>query len=362
MGEAPLAPGATIGILGGGQLGRMLAIAAAELGLRCHVYSDDPKAPAFDVAAAKTHASFDDQSQLVKFANVVSVATVEFENVPAATLSTVSDHVPVYPSPTVLAISQDRLSEKEFLRQNGIAVAPYRPVESPKELSKSLEAIGYPALLKTRRFGYDGKGQFRIESELDIEQAVDALAAGPMLIEAVIDFVRELSVVLVRDRTGATRIYDPSENTHHSQILTRSIVPAGASSSVLNAARQIAEEIARQLEFVGAMCVEFFECGDQTLLVNEIAPRVHNSGHWTLDACLVSQFENHMRAVAGWPLGGTDRHSNAEMLNLIGDEVAQWGNWAADQQTAVHLYGKEEVRAGRKMGHITRLTPMTGAT
>lgn len=362
MAEAPLAPGAAIGILGGGQLGRMLAVAAAQLGLRSHIYSDDPKSPAFELASAKTHASYDDEAQLVAFANSVSVAGVEFENVPASTLATVSAHVPVYPSPKVLAISQDRLSEKEFLRANGVAVAPYQQVDSAEDLAKALKEIGYPALLKTRRFGYDGKGQCRIGSEQEKAQAVDALAAGPMLLESVVDFVREISVVVVRDRNGDTRTYEPSENTHQSQILTRSLVPAQADQMVLTTARETAQEIARQLDYVGTMCVEFFECeddGDHKLLVNEIAPRVHNSGHWTLDACVVSQFENHIRALAGWPLGGTDRHSDAEMFNLIGDGVDQWSTWAKDQHAAVHIYGKDEIRAGRKMGHVTRLTPKT---
>ncbi len=360
MAEAPLIPGQTIGILGGGQLGRMLAVAAAQLGLRAHIFSDDPNAPAFDVAATRTVARYDDRSALAAFAETADVATFEFENVPAAALRAVAVQTPVHPSPEALALSQDRLKEKEFLVRHGIGVAPFRPVETPDQLAEAVATIGVPAVFKTRRLGYDGKGQVRLESDSDLPLAVEILKDRAGLVEAFVEFTREISVVLARDRGGATRTYDPSENFHEMQLLKRSVVPAGASLETQTAARRIAEEIAGRMEFVGVLCVEFFECreaGKSRLLVNEIAPRVHNSGHWTLDGCLVSQFENHIRAIAGWPLGGTQRHSDAEMINLVGREVANWRQWAGDEHVALHLYGKGEARAGRKMGHVTRLTP-----
>ncbi len=363
MPNDPLSPGSMIGILGGGQLGRMLAMAAARLGLRCYVYSDDPKAPALDVAAAKILAQFNDRAALSEFARAVDVATVEFENVPASALAAVAAEVPVHPTPDTLAISQDRLAEKQFMDNHTIPVAPYRPVETLEDLREAIAEIGYPALLKTRRLGYDGKGQFRIDRKRDLDTAGRQLENAPGLVEALINFNRELSVVLVRDRSGAMRSYDASENTHETQILTRAVVPARTAKATLESARNIAEEIARQFNLVGVLCVEFFECSTDErtrLLVNEIAPRVHNSGHWTLDACTVSQFENHIRAIAGWPLGSTARHSNAEMINLLGDDAAGWLERAKDENAALHLYGKEKVRGGRKMGHITRLSPMDG--
>jgi len=360
MAEAPLSPGSTIGILGGGQLGRMLAIAAARLGLRCHIFADDAEAPAFDVATAHTLATFDDQAALEDFAHAVDVATFEFENVPVSALQTVAEIVPVYPGPKALELTQDRLIEKDFLQAHGIPVAPYQAVNSPQELERALERIGVPALLKTRRLGYDGKGQVKIENGSASTAISGELAGQLLLLESFIPFERELSVVLVCDLSGDMRCYDVAENVHKNQILQETRVPARISEETAAGAQKMAEQIAVGLDIVGVVCVEFFDCGVDAatpLMVNEIAPRVHNSGHWTLDGCLVSQFENHMRAVAGWPLGPTERHSNAVMTNLIGDDVERWHAALGDPQTALHLYGKNESRKGRKMGHMTRLLP-----
>ena len=359
MAETRLSPGDTIGILGGGQLGRMLAMAAARLGLRCHIYCDDPNAPAFAVAEAASAADYTDQSALTDFSRNVDVATFEFENVPTEALLAIAKHTQVHPSPDVLAVSQDRLAEKDFLTKNGIAVAPYHAVDSSDDLNIAIEVVGLPAILKTRRFGYDGKGQLKIFERTQVSEAAELIENNPALLEAHIDFLREVSVVLARDLDGNMRTYDLCENLHQDQILRKTLVPAATAQQIHQSAIEIAQTIAQQLQFVGVLCVEFFECADDRgghLLVNELAPRVHNSGHWTLDACLVSQFENHIRAIAGWPLGTTERHSNVEMTNLIGDDAYDWNDWLA-KDTAFHLYGKPEVRAGRKMGHVTKLFP-----
>ena len=355
MAEDRLAPGDTIGILGGGQLGRMLATSAAQIGLRCHIYSDDPQSPAFDVAENFTVASFEDEAALESFARKVQTATFEFENIPAAALRKIADFTSVFPSPDVLAVSQDRLSEKQFLTQHEISVAPYRSAETSGEVLEAVKAIGQPALLKTRRLGYDGKGQMRLDADPEPSKISSLLEKGPGLVEGFIEFERELSVVVARDRAGEMSVYDPSENLHEDHILKKTVVPAGTSEIVQKEAQAIGRHIAQQLNFVGVLCVEFFECAGNKLLVNEIAPRVHNSGHWTIDACVVSQFENHIRAVAGWPLGNPSRHSDAEMINLLGDEVEDWNKWTREEGVALHIYGKREIRAGRKMGHVTRL-------
>ena len=360
MAEAPLSPGSTIGILGGGQLGRMLAIAAARLGLRCHIYADDAEAPAFDVAPARTLAPFDDEGALQEFARAVDVATIEFENIPVSALATVAEIVGVHPGPKALGLTQDRLIEKDFLRAHCIPVAPVQAVNSPDELERALEKVGVPALLKTRRFGYDGKGQMKIENGSAVAAMTGELGGQKLLLESFVPFERELSVVLARDRSGEMRSYAVAENVHKNQILVETRVPARISEATAADAKQMAQEIATGLDIVGVVCVEFFDCGPGAatpLMVNEIAPRVHNSGHWTLDGCLVSQFENHIRAVAGWPLGPTERHSDAVMTNLIGDDVERWRNALTEPDTALHLYGKRHSRKGRKMGHVTRLLP-----
>jgi 5-(carboxyamino)imidazole ribonucleotide synthase len=359
MPDAPLPPGSTIGILGGGQLGRMLSLAAARLGLRTHIYSDEEAAPAFDVSAAQTVGRYDDEDALARFASACAVVTCEFENVPAATLQAASRVAPVFPGAKSFAVAQDRLAEKDFVTSLGIPVAPYAKVDSLADLRAALSRVKTPALLKTRRFGYDGKGQIPIRGEEDIAAALEAIGHAPALVEAIVPFEREVSVIVVRGQDGTKHFFDPVENVHRNGILAISRVPARISQSVEDAARTIAGKIADALSHVGVICVEMFERGGERpgLVVNEFAPRVHNSGHWTIDACVVSQFENHVRAICGWPLGETGRHSDATMTNLIGADVENWPELASEPGTAIHLYGKTEARAGRKMGHVTRLYP-----
>ncbi len=357
MPDAPLLPGSTIGILGGGQLGRMLAVAASRLGLKTHIYSDEKDAPAFDVAAAATVGAYADQTALRQFAESVDVVTCEFENVPAAALETAAREAPVSPGPRSFAVAQDRLAEKDFVSGLGIGVAPYAEINTLDQLREALARIGAPALLKTRRLGYDGKGQVPVRDAGDTEAAWDAIGRVPSVLEGLVLFEREVSVIAARGRDGRLAFYDPVENVHKGGILATSRVPAAISDTTTHEARRIACAIAEALGHVGVIAVEMFEREDGGLLVNEFAPRVHNSGHWTLDACVVSQFENHVRAIAGWPLGDTARHSDAVMTNLIGADVEQWPALAAEPGTAVHLYGKAEARPGRKMGHYTRLYP-----
>jgi 5-(carboxyamino)imidazole ribonucleotide synthase len=354
-----LPPGSIIGILGGGQLGRMLALAAARLGLKAHIYSDEPDVPAFDVSAFSTVGSFEDEAALSAFAANVDVVTCEFENVPAGALQIAGKKAPVHPPAKAFAVAQDRLVEKDFMRGLGIPVADYADVHDEQSLRDALLHVRLPAILKTRRFGYDGKGQALVRSEAEAFGALKDLGGQPALLEALIAFEREISVLAVRGQDGALKFYDAVENVHQNGILAVSRVPAGIDADCAEEARRIAGKIAEALGHVGVLCVELFqrEGGPPRLLVNEIAPRVHNSGHWTIDACLVSQFENHIRAIAGWPLGGTERHSDAVMTNLIGADVERWRELAREEGMAVHLYGKAEARAGRKMGHTTRLFP-----
>ena len=355
-----LSPRSTIGILGGGQLGRMLALAAARLGLKSHIYSDEPNAPAFDVAASCTVGSFEDEAALEAFAASVNVVTCEFENVPARALEIAGNKAPVYPPPKSFAVAQDRLVEKDFMRGLGIPVADYADVHDEQSLRDALAQVQLPTILKTRRFGYDGKGQALVRSEKEAFAALKELGERPSVIERLVTFEREISVIVVRGQDGEIKFYDPVENVHQNGILAISRVPARIHDDCAEEARGIAGKIAEALGHVGVLCVEMFQRGADTphLLVNEIAPRVHNSGHWTIDACLVSQFENHVRAIAGWPLGGTERHSDAVMSNLIGDDAKSWRELAGEG-VAVHLYGKAEARPGRKMGHTTRLLPKT---
>ena len=353
-----LPPGSTIGILGGGQLGRMLALAAARLGFRCHVLCPDPESPAFDVAAAKTLAAYADTAALRSFAGAVEVVTYEFENVDVAAVELVETAVPVRPGRRSLAVSQDRLAEKTFLNGLGIPTAPFAPVDDRHTLRAALAATGTPAILKTRRLGYDGKGQAVIRSPDDAGAALQAMGGAPAILEGLVTFMREVSVVAVRGLDGAVASYDAAENVHRAGILHTSTVPAGIAPGTAREAARIAEEIVTAVDHVGALGIEFFvagEGGNETLLVNEIAPRVHNSGHWTEDACAVSQFENHVRAIAGWPLGPTARHADVTMTNLIGADAGDWARLAADPSARLHLYGKREARAGRKMGHVNRL-------
>jgi 5-(carboxyamino)imidazole ribonucleotide synthase len=351
-------PDTTIGILGGGQLGRMLAMAAARLGFRCHVLCPDAGSPAFDVVRRITEADYGDKSALDRFADDVDVITYEFENVPAETAAFLAARKPVIPDPKVLAITQDRLAEKSFVAGLGIATAPHRPAESEAELAEALAALGRPAVLKTRRFGYDGKGQATLRAGDEPAAAWRAAGGQPAIVEAHIPFEREISVVAARGHDGRIACFDVAENQHRDRILKISRVPAEVTPQVAAEARRIAERIAEAFDYVGVLAVEMFVVADGTghaVMVNEIAPRVHNSGHWTLDGCSVSQFEQHIRAVAGWPLAVPLRHGRAEMINLIGDEIADYRKWLDQPGACVHLYGKQAVRPGRKMGHVTRV-------
>jgi 5-(carboxyamino)imidazole ribonucleotide synthase len=355
----PLPPGSTIGILGCGQLGRMLAIAAARLGLRTHVYCDT-SGPAFDVATATTQAAFDNTAALAAFAKAVDVVTYEFENVPLKAARALARSVPVRPSPRALEIAQDRLAEKAFVSGLSIPLASFVAVDAPGALQAALDRIGGPAILKARRLGYDGKGQARLEPGGDVAAAWATIGGVPSVLERRVAFDGELSALVVRGHDGRTAAYECPANFHEEGILRRSVVPSGLPEADLAAAQAIAVRIAEALDYVGVLAVEMFHLGPDApahrrLMVNEIAPRVHNSGHWTIDACAVSQFENHMRAVAGWPLGSTRRHSSAEMVNLIGAEADDWRELAAEPGACLHLYGKHHARPGRKMGHVTRL-------
>ncbi len=352
-----LNPQATIGILGGGQLGRMLALAAARLGFKCHVFSPSPDSPAFDVVHRVTCADYTDTQALDRFAGDVDLVTYEFENVPAECATFLAARVPVLPDPQVLATTQDRLAEKNFVASLGIKTAPFAAVDGPADLQAALDTIGRPAVLKTRRFGYDGKGQAAIKNGTDREAVWREVGGQPCILEAFVPFAREVSVVAARARDGSVECFDVTENEHRDHILKVSRVPAALPEAGAREARRIAETIAHKFAYVGVLAVELFVLADGGILVNEIAPRVHNSGHWTIDGASVSQFEQHIRAVAGWPLGKPVRHGRVEMTNLIGSEVEDYRRWLALPGAAVHLYGKVAVRPGRKMGHVTRVFP-----
>ncbi len=360
--SAPIAPGGRIGILGGGQLGRMLALAAAELGLATHIYCPDEGAPAMDVAAVGIHAAYDDAEALARFAASVDVVTYEFENVPAETARILARHAAVRPGVQALATAQDRIAEKTFLTTHGIATAPFADVRDAASLDAALKEIGAPAILKTRRFGYDGKGQAKIAAPENAREAYDAIGRAPAILEGFVPFAFEISVVVARGLDGVTAAYDPVQNVHTDHILDRTYAPASLDGKLADEARTIASKIVAALDYVGVMGVEMFVLPEGApgprLLVNEIAPRVHNSGHWTQDACAVSQFEQHIRAICGWPLGSPARHSDAVMTNLIGDEGESWATLAAEPGACLHLYGKDEARPGRKMGHVNRLFPL----
>jgi 5-(carboxyamino)imidazole ribonucleotide synthase len=360
MPETPVAPGMTVGILGGGQLGRMLALAGAELGLASHIYCPDAKSPVFAVAAARTVAPYDDEMALAAFADSVDVVTYEFENIPVATVRFLAERVAVRPGVRSLEVAQDRMAEKALMTELGIAVPAFAAVDAQSDIYSALARTGRPAILKTRRLGYDGKGQATIRPGDDPISAWRAIGEVPAILEAHVAFEREVSVILTRGRDGATRAWDLAENRHRAGILSETNVPANVTPALSAEAVAIGERIATALDHVGVMAVEMFVvagAGQGSLLVNEIAPRVHNSGHWTTDACITSQFEQHIRAIAGWPLGDVDRHSDVVMTNLIGDAVAGWRDLAGAPNTRLHLYGKAESRPGRKMGHVTRLLP-----
>jgi len=347
-------PGATIGILGGGQLGRMTALAAARLGYRSHVFAPEPDSPAADVAAAFTCAGYEDETALNKFAAAVDVVTLEFENVPVATLDHLAAHRPVRPNAAVLRVTQDRLAEKAFSARLGCPVTAHARIESPIDLERAVAAIG-PGILKTTRFGYDGKGQLRVGLGDDPEAAWTRLDQPVLIHEAWVEFAMEMSVITARGPGGETRSYVPVENRHRDHILDRTVAPAVIPADTAAAAVAMAERLAAGLDLEGLLAVEMFLSQDGRLLVNELAPRPHNSGHWTIDACAVSQFEQLVRAVCGLPLGDPTRFADAEMTNLIGADCQRWPELLAEPGARLHLYGKREVRPGRKMGHVTRV-------
>jgi 5-(carboxyamino)imidazole ribonucleotide synthase len=356
--QVKLKPGDTIGILGGGQLGRMLAMAAARLGLRCQVFSPDPESPAFDVVLNATCAEYADVEALELFANDVDVITYEFENVPAAAAMILAARRPLLPDRKILETTQDRLAEKDFVKQLGIGTADYADVSSAAALRAAIARIGLPAVIKTRRFGYDGKGQAIIREGDDPDRIWEDLGTRSAILEVFVPFEREISVIAARSANGHVECFDVTENEHRDHILKISRAPAAISDALGAQARSIAERIANALNYVGVLTVEMFvvaNSGGPALLVNEIAPRVHNSGHWTLDGASISQFEQHVRAIAGWPLGKPVRHGPVTMTNLIGDDIHGYEQWLTVPGATVHLYGKGPPRSGRKMGHVTQV-------
>ena len=353
-----LKPGQMIGILGGGQLARMMALAAAPLGLKCHIYAPEGDNPAFDVAAARTIASYEDHAALERFARAVDVVTYEFENVPARTAEILSSLVEVLPRPQALETTQDRLTEKSFIRDLGLAVPNFLAVGSSEALAMAVGQLGRPSVLKTRRFGYDGKGQVIIKTETNLDEAWTLVGQTPAILEQFIPFEREVSVIAARNASGEIVTYDVAENRHAHHILAETTLPAKISAETERAAKDAASRIGTALNYVGVFAVEFFVVGSgaqEQLLVNEIAPRVHNSGHWTLDGAETSQFEQHIRAISGWPLGSVRRLGRIEMRNLIGSDRERWHELVAEPGLHIHLYGKAESRDGRKMGHVTRV-------
>ncbi len=352
----PLPPGSTIGILGGGQLGRMLALAAARLGFDVAILEPERDSPAARVAAHSVVAAYDDPKGLAKLARLSDVITCEFENVPAAAVERLRElGAEVAPGARALAVAQDRLAEKTFLNENGVPTVAFAAADSAESAEAAVAQIGAPALMKTRREGYDGKGQRWVEHAAGAAEVFRALGGVPVIVEAQANFVRELSVIAARGRDGALRIYPLAENHHAAGVLRRSLAPARAAPAILDQAERIAAQILTGLDYVGVIGVELFEVEGGILLVNEIAPRVHNTGHWTQDGCEVDQFEQHIRAVAGWPLGPTDAIRAVEMLNLLGEEALEWPRYAAEPESRVHLYGKRQIKPGRKMGHVNRL-------
>ena len=352
-------PGGTLGIIGGGQLGLMTSLAAARLGIKCHIYCPDTDSPAFSVSDAHTCAPYEDLDALARFADSVDAVTFEFENIPADSVRVLAEHVPVRPGWKVLATSQERVTEKSFFNGLGVETAPWRAVANRGELDKAVAEIGLPAVLKTCRFGYDGKGQAKIRTEAELDAAWAAMAGGPAILEGFVDFTMEASVLVARGLDGKASCFDVVENRHKNHILDLTIAPAPLPADMMERARDIALRAAEALDLVGLLAVELFVTADGHLLVNEMAPRPHNSGHWTMDACYTDQFEQFVRAVCGLPLGAPDRFADAVMTNLIGSDVDRWRDLMAESGAMLHLYGKSEARLGRKMGHVTRISLRT---
>lgn len=355
MSDNSLPPGSTIGIIGGGQLGRMTALAAARLGYRTHVFCPDEDSPTAQVSDGATVASYDDADAIARFADAVDVVTYEFENIPHDTVRRLAERVITRPDWNALHLAQDRLREKDFVNGIGAPTTAYRPVLGVDDLVAALDALGRPAILKTARFGYDGKGQQMIREGDDPAAAWSAMGGDRGILEAVVDFQMEISVIIARGVDGRSACFDVVENRHRNHILDETIAPAPISEALAAQATDMARRIAEAMELVGLLAVEMFVTRDGQILINEMAPRPHNSGHWTIDGCSVSQFEQFVRAVCGLPLGSPARHSNAVMKNLLGDEVDLWPKLVAEDGACLHLYGKKEARPGRKMGHVTRI-------
>ncbi|WP_017932065.1 5-(carboxyamino)imidazole ribonucleotide synthase [Robiginitomaculum antarcticum] len=348
-----LPPGSIIGIMGGGQLGRMLSLAASHLGLDCHIYCPHAGGPAARVSRYETVAEYEDLDAIAAFAQRCDVVTYEFENVPAQTAAKAAEYAPLAPGARALHVAQDRLVEKSFIQDEaGVDVVGFADITTPKQAALAGERFGYPNIIKTRRFGYDGKGQIKVERAKDMRAAFNSMNGAPLILEAFAPFTREVSIVAARGRDGTFAAYPLIENVHRNHILHTSTVPASDDDG---RAAQIAQRIMDGLDYVGVMATEFFQMQDGSLLVNEIAPRVHNSGHLTQDAGCIDQFEQHIRAVAGWPLGSTAPKHGVVMTNLIGDDAASWEMLAAQPDMRLHLYGKIEMREGRKMGHVNMI-------
>jgi len=354
--QLPLSPGSTLGILGGGQLGRMLSQAASRLGFDVVILDPQPDCPAARVSRAQITAPYDDPDALQALGRLCDVVTFEFENVPASSVEQLAEAgALVAPGPTALAVAQDRVDEKTYLNAVGAVTADFAAVSTLDDLAKAIETLGLPAVLKTRREGYDGKGQVWIRDAADAEVAFDAIGRRPAVLEAAAVFNRELSVIAARDHDGAVAVYPLGENIHAGGVLKTTLAPAAVDAKTQARAVEIASAVLDGLDYVGVMGIELFDMGDGVLLVNEVAPRVHNTGHWTQDGCVCDQFEQHVRAIVGWPLGPTTAHARIEMTNLLGDEVDQWRSLAAEPDARLHLYGKHEARAGRKMAHVNRV-------
>ncbi|MGJ8627734.1 MAG: 5-(carboxyamino)imidazole ribonucleotide synthase [Sulfitobacter sp.] len=350
----PLPLGGTIGILGGGQLGRMLSVAASRLGFKTHIFEPGANPPAADVAHALTTAAYDDHAALTAFAQTCDIVTFEFENIPTAALDVIEAHATIRPGREALRISQDRLTEKTFLQELGLQVAPFADIPDAAAMDAAMQSIGGPSILKTRRFGYDGKGQARLRNPDDAASALANMNGAPAILEGFVDFTHEVSVIAARSPQGDVACFDPGENVHRDGILHTTTVPARLSASQRTDAVLLSAKILNALDYVGVLGVELFVTS-QGLIVNEIAPRVHNSGHWTQNGCAVDQFEQHIRAITGWPLGDGKRYADVVMENLIGDDMDQVPALARETNTAIHLYGKAETKPGRKMGHVNRI-------
>lgn len=353
----PLPFGSTIGILGGGQLGRMLSVAAARLGYKTHIFEPAAHPPAAHVADRVTTAPYEDLEALHAFAASVDIVTYEFENVPTSALDAIEEHVLLRPNREALRISQDRLTEKTFLQELGLQTAPFANVETLADLEAAVAELGTPSILKTRRFGYDGKGQVRLSPDSDLAAAFDDVNGAPSVLEGFVEFTSEISIIVARNVEGEVACFDPAQNVHEGGILRTSTVPAPVPQRLIMDGVLLAGQIVRALDYIGVMGVELFVTPTQ-LIVNEIAPRVHNSGHWTQNGCVVDQFEQHIRAVTGHPLGDGQRYADVVMENIIGSDMHKLPEYVKNPKACVHLYGKDDMREGRKMGHVNIVTPL----